>query len=320
MPNLWDHTEPVRPGVLQYLSVGCTTRCNLACTFCSKEGTERRDLDPELLLSNIRSARSNGLEKVEITGGEPLCYPWFFRIVEEMVDLGLLVLIVSNGTLLDRRMARTLAGLGVGVSISLSTLNPERYDRMARTRGGLSKVHQAIDALREAGYSRDAMPVLAIQTLASRETLAELGALRAWAGEHGCAFILNRPIPVGGLGAKSVLTGQELHSFLGESAEVPFSDNVACNRLEVGCYLGADGIVRPCPAIDVGVGQVGERSVDEIWASSEEIAAWRGVHARLEGACASCPHNRRCYGCRAVAWATFGSRTAPDPGCWRFSP
>ncbi|MBN2574890.1 MAG: radical SAM protein, partial [Deltaproteobacteria bacterium] len=189
MANLWDHTEPVRPGVLQYLSVGCTTRCNLACTYCSKEGVARRDLDPELLLSNIRSAREKGLEKVELTGGEPLCYPWFSRVVEELVDLGLVVLIVSNGTLLDRPMAKTLAGLGVGVSISLSTLDPARYDRMARTTGGLAKVQGAIAALREAGYSRDAMPVLAVQTLASRETLEELGALREWAKEHGCGFI-----------------------------------------------------------------------------------------------------------------------------------
>lgn len=324
--NIWEYTEPADEGQLAYLSVACTTRCNLNCVFCSKQQSKAQDLDPALLNRALDEAIDLGLRKVEFTGGEPLLYPFFMEIARRLVERKIIVILVSNGTLFDAETAKSLAGLGVGVSISLSTIREERYDRLTQTNGYFNSVFDSLHSLKTAGYKADAMPLLAIQSLASRDNLDEIEGMRAFAKRQGCMFILNRAIPVGGLKAANVPTGSELKAFLDsepgakQEAGIPFSSDTPCNRLKVGCYIGSDARIRPCPTIDLPVGDLKKQTLTDIWRTSPVLQQCRRIDSSLEGSCARCPEHHRCYGCRAVAYAAWGSLTAPDPGCFRFAP
>ncbi|HHE31682.1 MAG TPA: radical SAM protein [Chlorobaculum parvum] len=322
--NPWEYTELDYPGQLAYLTVSCTTRCNFKCPYCSKKEYAITDLDFGLLKTVLEESLLLGLRKVELTGGEALLYPHFWDVVALLCENDVVVQLVTNGSLIDRKLAERLADAQINVAISLSTLDEEEFSRLSGGRGELSAMVETLEHLKAAGYRADDYPMAAIHSLGSRENFHALDDLQRFTQQKGCGFVLNRPIPVGGLQADNVPCPADLKRFLeresgDRSALIPFSANTPCNRLKVGCYIGSDARVRPCSAIDIEVGDLREQSITEIWKESELLEQCRTIDQHLEGSCGTCPERTRCYGCRAVAYATWGSLTAPDPGCFRFS-
>lgn len=321
--NPWEYTDIEFTDQLAYLTIACTTRCNFACPYCSKRSAGIRDLDCQLLMRLLNEAIALGLRKVELTGGEALLYPFFWEVVEWLRDHDIVVNLVTNGALIDRKIATDLARYRVNVAVSLSTLREERFHELSGGRGRLSRVIEALDLLLTAGHAATTPPLVAIHALGSREVFPELAEIRDFARNRGCGFVLNRAIPVGGLQADNLPSLQDLKRFLDlesatTSATIPFCGDTPCNRLKAGCYIGADGLVRPCASIDRVVGDPRTESLADIWLRSELLTVCRNLETRLEGSCGACPERSRCYGCRAVAYAAYGSITAPDPGCFRF--
>jgi len=316
--NPWEYTPPGESGALQYLTVAVTTNCNFNCTFCSKKDLNQLDIDAKLLRTILVEASGLGLEKVEFTGGEPLLFPGLLDLIDELHARGITSLVVTNGSAIDESTAGRLARAGAMVAVSLSTLNKKKFDRLTGTRGNFPRVIEGIRLLREAGFNSDNVPLVALQSIVSRENLDELPFLKIWGEAQGCRFILNRPIPVGAMGYKSLIDGDDLKKLLDPGAKVPFSLDSPCNRLVVGCYIGSDAVVRPCPCIDIPAGSLHEEKLSVIWNDSPVIAKSRIINYSLKGSCGQCEERMRCYGCRAVAYAVFKDITAPDPGCFRY--
>jgi cyclic pyranopterin phosphate synthase len=124
---------------IQYLRISVTDRCNLRCTYCMPaEGVPYEDNDEVLshaeILRLVTLLSRYGLRKVRITGGEPLVRRDVVPIVREIAalpqitDLGL----TTNAVLLERH-AQGLWDAGLRrLNISLDTLQPERFARIAR--------------------------------------------------------------------------------------------------------------------------------------------------------------------------------------------
>ena len=322
--NPWEYTELEFPGQLAYLTVSCTTRCNFKCDFCSKKDHAATDLDYAILENALSDSLRLGLRKVELTGGEALLYPHFWDVVAHLRENDVMVQLVTNGSLIDRELAEKLANARINVAISLTTLDPEEFSRVTGGRGEHRAVVETLEHLGNAGYQSDRYPMFALHSLGSRKNFGELDSLRAFAARKGCGFVLNRAIPVGGLRADNVPSTTDLKLFLERESgdrpvSVPFSGDTPCNRLKAGCYIGSDAKVRPCSAIDIEVGNLREESIAAIWRESDILDRCRTMDRHLEGTCATCPERHRCYGCRAVAYATWGSLTGPDPGCFRFT-
>lgn len=316
--NPWEYTPSGEKGELLYLSVAVTTTCNFRCSFCSKAGQEPLHLDSKLLYSVLQEAIELGLTKVEFTGGEPLLYPGILDLIEDLRGQGITTLLVTNGSTICQSTAERLARAEAMVAVSLSTLNAQKFDDLTGTKSQFPRVLNAVHLLRRAGFGNKRVPLLAVQSVASRETVDEIPALQEWAEVRGCLFILNRPIPVGAMDMSSLISPEVLKELLGPQARVPFSLDSPCNRLSVGCYIGSDAIIRPCPCIDIHAGSLYEETLTSIWENSPVMIENRDIHARLQGNCRLCEENTRCYGCRGMAYAVFGDITAPDPGCFRF--
>lgn len=142
---------------INYLRVSVTDRCNLRCTYCMPaDGITMLSHDDiltyEEILEVIREAVAMGIDKVRITGGEPLVRKSIVPFVRQLAmipginDFGL----TTNGILLEE-FAGPLAEAGLHrINISLDTMDPERYREI--TRGGdLSQVLRGIEASRKAG-------------------------------------------------------------------------------------------------------------------------------------------------------------------------
>src|SRR5690349_5500977 len=126
------------------LRISVTDRCNLRCTYCMPEEVVFLDraelLRFEEITRFVRVAAPLGIDKVRLTGGEPLMRRDLARLVRMLVevpgikDVGL----TTNGLLLAGQ-ARELYEAGLRrINVSLDTLDPGRFRELTR-RDGLDR-------------------------------------------------------------------------------------------------------------------------------------------------------------------------------------
>lgn len=143
---------------LRALRISVTDRCNLRCQYCMPEDEYvwlRREeiLHFEEINTLVGIFAGLGVNKIRLTGGEPLLrhnLPDLIRLLaanEKLCDLAL----TTNGLLLARH-ARALREAGLErVTVSLDTLQPERFERLTRSAAHAS-VFEGIEAARAAGF------------------------------------------------------------------------------------------------------------------------------------------------------------------------
>lgn len=112
----------------------------------------RNELDATVLLKAVALLQqATGIDKVRITGGEPLVTPKFDDFLLGVMDLGLEdVSLTTNGQLLLKKSAVIQESGLTRMNISLDTLNPLRFKQIARG-GDLNTVLSGIDAMLELG-------------------------------------------------------------------------------------------------------------------------------------------------------------------------
>ena len=138
------------------LRVSLTAACNYACGYCVPDGKRlqaaRHELSAAALLKATRlMIEVAGVEKLRITGGEPLLSPKFEEFLAGAMALPLRdVAVTTNGQLLRRR-AHAIEAAGLKrINVSLDTLDAERFRHIARS-GDLPTVLAGIDAMLAAG-------------------------------------------------------------------------------------------------------------------------------------------------------------------------
>ena len=159
-------TPPVGPGLLDTLGrplrnlrVSVTDRCNLRCQYCMPEEDYAWLRRAEILTFEeiqrlVEVFTELGVDKVRLTGGEPLLrrdVPDLVRMVAAVPAVRDLAM-TTNGVLLgDQAVALQAAGLH-RVTVSLDTLRPDRFRALTR-RDDHAAVLRGIQAVRAAGFS-----------------------------------------------------------------------------------------------------------------------------------------------------------------------
>ena len=141
------------------LRISVTDRCNFRCTYCMPlDDYDWLDKSEVLTFEEItRLARlfiQLGVEKIRLTGGEPLARRDLEQLVKSLSDLdGLrdLCLTTNGSTLAEKAQALKAAGLR-RLNVSLDSLKPERFRRMTK-RGDLQKVLRGLFIAKEYGFS-----------------------------------------------------------------------------------------------------------------------------------------------------------------------
>lgn len=143
---------------INYLRLSVTDRCNFRCIYCMPSGgVEKVDhhdiLSYEELLLLARSVVPLGIEKIRVTGGEPLVRNGIIPFLAELSRIpGLRQLVLTTNAFLLEEMACQLRDAGVQrLNISLDSLREQRFSEI--TRGGdLRKVLAGIAAAEKAGF------------------------------------------------------------------------------------------------------------------------------------------------------------------------
>ena len=144
---------------LKDLRISVTDRCNFRCTYCMPMD-EYEWIDKKEILTFEEIARiaklfiERGVEKIRLTGGEPLVRQDLHRLIEKLAPLdGLMDLcLTTNGALLASQIG-ALAKAGLKrVNVSIDTLDADKFKRMTK-RGDLDKVLEGIFAAKAAGMA-----------------------------------------------------------------------------------------------------------------------------------------------------------------------
>ncbi len=142
------------------LRLSVTDRCNYRCVYCrtGNDGATFSELPLSDYARMLRIFVSLGIEKVRLTGGEPLLRNGLLDLVRETAQLraaftggAIDIAVTTNGHLLAG-LAKPLKDAGLSrITVSMDAVDPETFTRITRVPGSFERVRAGIRAAQEAG-------------------------------------------------------------------------------------------------------------------------------------------------------------------------
>ncbi len=156
---------------INYLRVSVTDRCNLRCFYCMPENgicqlNHKQILRYEELLRVIRISSENGIDKVRITGGEPLVRKGIIDFIKDVAKIKAIndLTLTTNGIMLAD-MAKDIFDAGLKrLNISIDSLKERTYSKITRS-GYLKKVLAGLQKAYEVGFHPIKINVVVIRGL-----------------------------------------------------------------------------------------------------------------------------------------------------------
>ena len=172
------------------LRISVTDRCNFRCTFCMPADRKYEFLPKPHILSFeevTRLARlfvDLGVEKIRLTGGEPLLRAEIEALVESLATLnGVYDLALTTNAYLLPKKAESLLQAGLGrVTVSLHSLDPETFGRLSGLGIDLERVLEGIRAAVRVGLGPVKLNVVAMKGINDHEIVD----LARFGRENGC--------------------------------------------------------------------------------------------------------------------------------------
>jgi cyclic pyranopterin phosphate synthase len=184
---------------VSYVRISITDRCDFRCIYCMSEEMEFLPRAQILTLEEIfevsRAFVELGVEKIRITGGEPLVRKGALDLMGKVGTLpGLRELVLTtNGSRLENSAAALKAAGVKRINISLDSLEPGRFRRLTRV-GDLGQVLRGIDAALAEGFDRIKLNAVVLKNR-NHDEVADLVAF-AIAKEIDISFIEEMPLGV----------------------------------------------------------------------------------------------------------------------------
>jgi pyrroloquinoline quinone biosynthesis protein E len=317
-----------------------THRCPLQCPYCSNPlelERAKEEMDSQQWLRAIAEAAELGCMQIHFSGGEPMVRRDLEVLVAGAAQAGLYTNLITSGVLLDAARLAALAKAGLEhVQLSFQDSAAEIGDRIGGYAGGHDKKLAAAAMVREAGLPLTANFVVHRQNIHHLEAMIEMavaiGAQRVeianvqyygWALKNRAALMPSRSQ----LDAM-IETIKHLRERLNGVIVIDFVAPDYYARRPKSCMGGWGrrflnispcGDVLPCHAAKsisgLSFDNVRQRSLHEIWQTSEAFQIFRGT-AWMPEPCRSCDRKELDWGgCRCQAFALTGDPAQTDPAC-----
>lgn len=338
-----------------------TARCNLACRHCVTDSSPHTKGPVELMTGEwIRLfERLSDLQvfRLTISGGELFVREDAETLLEVACSLGFAVSVLTNGTLIDDRLADRLARMRIShIAIPLDGLK-ENHDHI-RGLGSFDLAVRGIKALLRVAMK----PIICYVPM--RHNVGDAGALIDFLAREGvraveindlrpegrCQQAFSRLSPRYPDDIKCIVETVEAMRLahpdvriacsaayflqLAKSYEIhggprletgePRALMAGCGACRTSCVITPQGDVVPCHGFEAFAGgNVVREDFLQIWRTSTRFAEIRELGEHRVTAvpeCAECPYRYWCHGgCRASAYSASGDLMGPDPTCphWR---
>jgi cyclic pyranopterin phosphate synthase len=203
------------------LRISVTDRCNIRCFYCMPAENVRFKPREEILSFEeierfVRAVVSLGIDRLRLTGGEPLVRAQLPTLVARLAEIpGVRDLALTTNGLLLAEQAADLARAGLQrLNVSLDALSEANFERIAR-RKGLERVLAGLTEAQRVGFRRIRLNAVAIRGITETEAVP----LARFAREHGLElrFIEFMPLDAdANWQTEQVLDGETLRQLLEE--------------------------------------------------------------------------------------------------------
>ncbi len=239
-----------RPRGPLFLYLEITRKCNLRCRFCNiwmvgdrDPGLLKQELSTEEILCIIRDAKRMGVRLVDIDGGEPLLRDDVYEIIREISRLGMSPLLVTNGTLVTKKVAARLVDSGLrAVMVSLDAPEPGRHDRMRGVKGAFGRAVKGISNLKEAGSGRMRIGINSLVTTENME-LVEMARVARNLGAEQIRFL-----PYHLIYPHNIYSAQERRLFVSKASDIKRLEGeierLICFAKEAGIHANSPQYLR----------------------------------------------------------------------------
>jgi len=327
------------------ISWNITKRCNLKCMHCYLDAAELSSPKGELstqeafsLIDEISKTAPNAM--LILTGGEPLLRDDVFDIAKYASSKGLMVVLGTNGTMIDARIACQIKESNIkGIGISIDSIKPESHDDFRGIQGAWQKTLSGIDVLKK--HKID----FQLQVTVTKNNYNEIPFLIEYSIKSGARAVNVFFLVCTGRGQEMTdITPKQYEDMLKylANAQKEYEDKImvrarcAPHFLRVvqeinpdseimkgatsGCLAGThyfritpEGDVTPCPYMPTSAGNVRKQRLSEIWDNADIFKTLR--NPVYKGNCKDCEFNDVCGGCRARAYAEKGDVMEGDSWC-----
>ena len=154
-----------------------TSACNLRCDFCLVE-MKRAQIGLDQAIAIADALIDRGVDKILLTGGEPLVYKWIEPLLRHLLARGVLVKLLTNGTVHDEAVFRLIEETpGLEISMSILSVRRDKADAIFRRAGAWDKLVATLDRL----PPRQVNIITAVSTQNERE----IGEIVDWVAARG---------------------------------------------------------------------------------------------------------------------------------------
>jgi heme b synthase len=325
----------------------------LKCVHCRATATEDRppeELTLEQSRDLLRSIVSLAKPVVGLSGGEPLVRPDIYNIASFGNELGLRMVLATNGTTLDMDSVRKLKTAGIQrMSVSIDGANSASHDAFRGVHGAFDAALRGIDCLRNVDMR------FQINTSVTRGNISELPEVLELAVSVGASALhLFLLVPTGcgkEIADSEMISPDEYERVLNwlydSTKTAPINLKATCaphyfrvlrqraaaegvkvtpethgmDAMTKGCLAGTGvcfvsykGDVYPCGYLPLSAGNVLETPFQHIWEDSDLFRDLRDTKL-LTGKCGACEFVPVCGGCRARAYAETTDLLSEEPYC-----
>ncbi len=303
-----------------------TSRCNLACRMCyirvpaSDAAAIRRELSAAQWVHLAREATASGMLFLLLTGGEIFVRADFLEIYEQIRNLGLIITLFTNATLVTKEIARRLAALPPNrLEVTLYGASAATYEAITGVAGSYSRCLSGIENLRTAG-----VPLL-LKTTLTKRNVGEFEAMRRMAKEWGLPFQASWLLTPRRDGQRSSFEEDRLspsqcvelqeaelarETPAPEQTARPLSGNAFyCGAGRNSFVITASGEMNACLDLPRPAARPLECGFQEAW---RQVVRFVDL-VPSSVSCGSCPWEPACPRCPALSLIEAGDLTAPVP-------
>ena len=302
-----------------------TPLCNFRCRMCyvrlnaDELASRGRLYSAHEWVDLARQAMDMGMYQATLTGGEVLTRADFGEIYRKFIEMGLLVSVLSNGSLVDEKTAQMFADHPpVRVRFTLYGASNETYERLCGVRGGFDQTMRAMRLLRERGVHFD------LAFTGTTENIADLEAVKGIAQDYDAGLSISsnlessnrtehceasllrlqdRDLPEMEPSPETLARARRALNIRKSNPELFTGLFANCKAYRTAFFVAWNGDMECCPVLSACHCRPFEDGFTPAWNALQEMLET----LRLPQECASCTDFRICNACPAKRATETGS-------------
>ena len=313
--------------------------CNLKCLHCYQENHKPIQLEFDKLVIIYKQFKELLNKKkmkghINITGGEPLCNPYLFKLLDLIKEDSDLITfsILTNGTLINEKIAKKIKSYNP-LYVQVSLEGGKKTNDYIRGKGTYKKVAEGIVNLRKENI------FTSISFTATSLNYKEFPKVVRYARKYGVNNVWSdRFIPLGDSDKSLALNYEQTREYLeimnkerNKLKKIKNSNtNISMyralqfqmtNDFAYGCTAGdtlltvmENGDLVPCRRMPIIVGNLFDRSMYDLYINSDVLKALR--EKKIPDECIDCEHSEVCHGgLKCLTYAMYKDLNHKDYGC-----